>query len=845
MDKQERNKKKIRLIIIIAIITIIGLYLGLEFLALKQFGPRIREGQMLSAYFNFLFKNPLGCMSLEKDTYVLVGVGVFLVFGFFFLGYRPHKKIEAQATGKLMTKSDIKRYTRNFVLNPLYGPHEKTVDYKYNENDKNEGSHGKKVFKDEPKPPVKEECLRQACIISESLSISFDNIWCRKNTNALIIGTAGSGKSRYYVGPNILQANTNYIVTDPSGDLYSQYAKYLENEGYEVKKLDLVDMYDSERYNPLFYINEEKDVFTLVNMLTENIAGASKEEPIWKNSKEALLRATILYLWMFEADKSKKNFSNVLRLINSAKINDDDEDDYTNQFDEIFERIKQIDPLCAAATQYDIFRSAGEGKTRDSILITTTSQMSLFGLSNIAYLTSDDEMDLRTFADKKCALFLIIPTEDNTYNFIASLLYSQLFLMLYEYAEKRTKYSQHIYIEYVENGVYHNENIKIFQANNEEDMNENAVKKAETLLAKIKKGLKVEYDDFKDLYYIKTEDGEVVAWRGTQERAEKLKKLIEKHAKIRQGDEMRLPEHCHFILDEFANTGKIPTFCEKLSTIRKYRMNCSIIVQSPDQLKNMYEKEWNVIVDNTNVKICLGTNSYDTAKWVSDQLGEKEIYTRSESIQSNNISGSSSISTQKKAVLAPNEILELQENEGVFMIYGGFNIKEPMYEIENHPKYQEAKKYKGKYKTRRKAVKKAKTDYSKEFSETLTSSAQPAIDRNHEKEALKEQKFNEGLMTSNDMADAFDSLAKEEFKKRETERKEFNRQIKMAHSKVDVNSKVKKVFDGRNGGSIESKELKQKIENKTPIEMREELEASSCVTDMSFEEFIFESGGDF
>lgn len=678
--------------------------------------PRYSIDQAIMHSFGYMLTNPFEAFTNPSPT-----AGVFYMitlmvvgFGLFFMFNNQRPKDDGpnvKGDAHFMTDKELDIYNKKHVLNPYYGPNEETV-----EDVKDDGSlNGKKLFKKNPSTQVEDECRRQACIISSSVFLSFDNNWSRKNTNALIVGTAGSGKSRYYVGPNILQCNTNYIITDPSGDLFSQYAKFLENNGYDVKKLDLNDMYDSERYNPLKYLEDEKDVFTLVNMLIENLTAASggsgKEEPIWKDSKSALLRAVIFYLWEYESDPKRKNFTNVLRLINSAKIDEsktsnDDSDNYMNPFDEIFERIRKFDPTSQAVTQYDIFQSAGTGKTRDSILITTTSQLSLFGSSNIAHLTSSDEMDLDSFADKKSALFICIPTEDNTFNFLASLLYSQLFLKLYNYAEKRSKYSWHVYIDYVEHDVHHNENIKVFQAKDEKD-SERAKAEAEALLEKIKNGhLKTVYDKNKDLWYIKTNDEEeqIIAWRGGTNGEEKINELlkhIKKYAAVRPGDDMRLPEHCHFILDEFANTGKIPTFCEKLSTIRKYRINCSIIVQSPDQLKNMYEKEYNVIVDNCNIKLFLGTNSPETAKWVSDTLGNKTVVARSESWNSGNNGGSESFQKDKQELMTADKVLAMKDYECVAMVYGGNNIYEQKYEISNHPNYKEATKYRGKFKAQR------------------------------------------------------------------------------------------------------------------------------------------------
>ena len=185
----------------------------------------------------------------EAGMYLLLII-VFGGFAIFFTINNQRPKDDGpnvKGDAHFMTPEEIHTYDRKYVLNPYYGPDEKTVD-----DVKGDGSsNGKQLFEKDPPKQIEAECRRQACIVSSSIFLSFDNIWSRKNTNALIVGTAGSGKSRYYVGPNILQCNTNYIITDPSGDLFSQYAKYLENNGYDVKKLDLEDMYNSERYKPV------------------------------------------------------------------------------------------------------------------------------------------------------------------------------------------------------------------------------------------------------------------------------------------------------------------------------------------------------------------------------------------------------------------------------------------------------------------------------------------------------------------------------------------------------------------------------------------------------------------
>lgn len=317
---------------------------------------------------------------------------------------------------------------------------------------------------------------------------------------------------------------------------------------------------------------------------------------------------------------------------------------------------------------------------------------------------------------------------------------------------------------------------------------------------------------------------------------------------------MRLPEHCHFILDEFANTGKIPTFCEKLSTIRKYRINCSIIVQSPDQLKNMYEKEYNVIIDNCNIKLFLGTNSPETAKWVSDTLGNKTIITRSENWNNGGQGGGSEgFSQDKQELMSPDKVLSIKDYECIAMVYGGNNIYEQKYEISNHPNYKEAMKYKGKFVAERKEREKDTRDKAALFA---SSSIPLDESQRDESKTHSKQEDKEGRNNSRNY-DSSKNLQEDEDERKTYDfsddifgdMEEVHASQKITNTRNVANAKRDLKQDGKPviGKDADLEKLTRITEsagitNTDSVEdMKRKLEESSCITDYADDDFAFDS----
>lgn len=272
-------------------------------------------------------------------------------------------------------------------------------------------------------------------ILTKNVALSLNGEKTKMNCNVLVNGDAGSGKSRYFVKPNILQANSNYVVTDPSGELCASTARFLEEkEGYEIKVFNLVDFDKSNCYNPFCYIRDETGVFSMIKCLIKNTnpPGKNGGDPFWEKSEELLLGALCLYLW--KHDKAHANFSHVLDLILKAQV---DENPSPGQplkqdgLDKIFYEVEKRDPTDIAVRQYKMFKQ-GAGKTLKSILISCSVRLQNFNLPQIKRLTDTDNIKLEELgSSKKQALFVIIPTADITYSFLAAMMYTQLFDTLY------------------------------------------------------------------------------------------------------------------------------------------------------------------------------------------------------------------------------------------------------------------------------------------------------------------------------------------------------------------------------------------------------------------------------
>ena len=271
-------------------------------------------------------------------------------------------------------------------------------------------------------------------VFSQNVRMGLDGKKHRRNLNTVVIGGSGAGKTRFYAKPNIMQCNTSFVVLDPKGEIIRSVGYLLEENGYEVKVIDLIDMSKSLGYNPFHYIQSDKDVLKLITNLIRNTTpkGSSTNDPFWEKSETALLEALMLYLYHY-APEDEQNFTMVMEMLNYAEVKEDEED-YESPLDELFKRLEMIDSNSLALKQYKIYKQAA-GKTAKSILISVGVRLAAFNLEELASLTKYDEMELEQIGERKTALFAIIPDNDSTFNFIVGMLYTQLFQMLYYQAD--------------------------------------------------------------------------------------------------------------------------------------------------------------------------------------------------------------------------------------------------------------------------------------------------------------------------------------------------------------------------------------------------------------------------
>ena len=255
-----------------------------------------------------------------------------------------------------------------------------------------------------------------------------------RNKNILVIGGSGSGKTRFFAKPSLLQCHSSYVVTDPKGTILNEVGKLLERKKYRIKCLNLINFKKSMRYNPLAYIRSEKDILKLVNALIMNTKGEGEKssEDFWVKAERLYYSALIGYIW-YEAPEEERNFITLLDLINASEAREDDEE-YQSPVDILFQQLEEKEPDHFAVKQYRKFKMAA-GKTLKSILISCGARLAPFDIKELRDLMETDEMELDTLGDSKAALFVIISDTDTTFNFVAALMYSQLFNLLCDKAD--------------------------------------------------------------------------------------------------------------------------------------------------------------------------------------------------------------------------------------------------------------------------------------------------------------------------------------------------------------------------------------------------------------------------
>lgn len=462
-------------------------------------------------------------------------------------------------------------------------------------------------------------------ILTNDVKMSLNTRQTRKNLNVCVIGGSGSGKSRFYVKPNIMQANTSYVCTDPKGELLRATGKFLTEQGYEIKVFNLIDMSHSNNYNPFHYIYDtegkysETAVIKMINVLMQNTKkeGSSGGDQFWDDSTQLLLSALCFYLIEVE-DESKRNFSEVMKLLKLAEVKEGD-DNYKSDLDLIFDSLEhpenykpekiendenreRIENLGIAENvgrkkpseymcikYYNDFKKAA-GDTLKSIIISVSVRLQAFNLPKVVDLTCCDTLDLNMIGDKPTALFIVIPSSDNTFNFLAAMMYTQMFDALYDRAN------------FVHGG--------------------------------------------------------------------------------------RLPVHVRCLLDEFANIGQIPRFEELLATMRSMEISANVILQNLTQLKKMYKDSWENVIGNCDSMLFLGGQEPTTLEHISKMLGKETIDTISHS-RSRGKSSSSSTNDGilGRELMTVDELKVMKDEECILFVRGIAPFFSKKFVIEKHLNY--------------------------------------------------------------------------------------------------------------------------------------------------------------
>lgn len=489
----------------------------------------------------------------------------------------------------------------------------------------------------------------------------------RRNAHQAIFGGSGAGKSYSIIKPNALQMNCGYVFTDPKGELLEELAVPLENNGYEIKIFNTSEMHKSMRYNPFAYIRNEDGVRSMVKCIIDNTRGTDEKsgDPIWEDSMTALLQAIVYYMLEEIDNPRERNFANVMRMLRLAQI-DENNTRSKSTFDIMFEELESKNPESMAVKSYKTFR-VGSGNTLKSILITTMTRLDVFSIPAVASLTEYDTLHLEEVGRKRQALFIITPAADETYNFLVATLYTQLFETAYYQVENKMPFSY----------LLQNEHDTYLCCENKEEVE---------LKASLISDSVVKYNSYDERYDIYSSDGSILIESFS---TEKSAKWFQEHAKgnIVKG-KRSMSYHVRFMLDEFANIGKIPGFVGRLSTMRSYNLSCTIILQNLNQLKKIYGDDMGTIIGNCDTFIFLGSQEKDMIEYVEAFLSKTTKRQKSSSIAHGKGSNSESYQFTSASLMAFNEIREMDEDDSIIFIRGLKPFYERKFDLKEHPLYK-------------------------------------------------------------------------------------------------------------------------------------------------------------
>ena len=492
----------------------------------------------------------------------------------------------------------------------------------------------------------------------------------RRNVHSIVYGGSGAGKSYGIIKPNALQMNASFLFTDPKGELYEELAHPLEEEGFEVKVFNLGDMTKSLRYNPYAYIRDENGVASMVQCIIDNTKkeGTSSGDQIWDDTMTILLEAVSFFM-IEKFPPKQRNLANALRIIRLAEV-DENNSSSKSRFDNMFEALEEENkkngkPESMATKRYKEFRISS-GKTLKSILTTTLSRLGMFDYEKVQNLTEYDEMHLEELGRKKQALFVIIPAANKKFNFLAATMYSQMFETLYYLVENKYPYG------------YFLQDIK---SDRTDTYLWGETKEEVKVKADLIPGAKIYEHDNR----FEVRNGDVVIESFlTKKSAEWW--LSHAGGKIKKGTRS-LPYNLRCMLDEFANTGKIPSFIELISTMRSYKIWVTMILQHPGQLNDLYGEDGaKVITGNCDNYTFLGSQEKELIETIEGMLAKTTKKQRGHSI-GGKMGGNESYNYTQSNLMDSNLIREMDDNDCIIFFKGERPFFAQKYDYSKHPKY--------------------------------------------------------------------------------------------------------------------------------------------------------------
>lgn len=536
------------------------------------------------------------------------------------------------------------------------------------------------------------------------------------NNNVLIIGAPGSGKSRNVLKPNILQYNCSYIVTDPAGELLRDTGEGLERHGYMVKSFDLSSLETSMFYNPFHYIRKNEDIPELISCFIKNTTDKTKSggDEFFTKAEQQLYTAIFYYIHYY-LPPEQQNFRTVIDMVHKAEVSGQKKAE--SELDKMFFAVRDkgkrrdgsyyLDPQgkrypykaliegdgegehSTAVSNYEGFK-VGSDKTLQSILISANVRLQPFTVPAVAHITSKDTLKLDELGDRPVALFICTPTGLDAYNFLAGMLYTQMFQLLYY---KGSNINPHSWLLKCGKAAPLRSRMFVGGPTGEDALKAKAELEAEQARYE---GATIEGPFEGDVslsgerpkyYLIKSKDGEILQGEDKSihqhEQAEKFLNWVH-NGKIKQGGESHT-SHIRMMLDEFANVCEIPDFINRLTTMRKFSISCTIIVQAIGQLKKMYKDDYESLMGSCSCQVMLGSSAQGDLEYYSKQMGNSTVKVKNTSESHGGKGGGSvSLNQDSRELMKVSEIRTMDTEKCLVIVSAQDPFQDEKYNVDEH-----------------------------------------------------------------------------------------------------------------------------------------------------------------